>query len=114
MSNLNFAFDIKLGHKVRKLSKPIGELTHEWDLYVKAADEAIELHRVVERVVFGLHPTFADPTRTCWGPQFSVKENGFGGFEVNIVVTLRNKEFKDNPRSKGHEESFVYMLDFPP
>ena len=42
--------------------KPQGESTHKWSVYVRHP-EGLDLSYAVSKVVFQLHPTFAEPVR---------------------------------------------------
>ena len=54
---------IELGHRAALLTKPTKEnFTHEWAVYVRGA-EKFNIEHFVEKVVFHLHPSFANPTR---------------------------------------------------
>lgn len=68
---------------------PGTESMHRWTVYVRSADGR-DLSRVVDRVIFTLHPTFAQPRRELTAPPFAVTEMGWGAFDIGIAIYLRD------------------------
>ena len=46
---------------------------------------------IFEKVVYHLHPTFANPNRTFTEPPFKIEEKGWGGFPLDITVYFLEK-----------------------
>ena len=63
-----------------------------------------DLGYFVEKVVFKLHPSFAQPVREVTKPPFEVSEKGWGEFECHIRI-----HFKD-PTEKPVEVSHIVKL----
>ena len=53
--------------------------THKWTLFVRGP-HGEDLGYFVEKVVFKLHPSFAQPVREVTKPPFEVSEKGWGEF----------------------------------
>jgi transcription initiation factor IIF auxiliary subunit len=109
--NLDFKFEkkalhviIEVGHKASLLKEKIGEYTHKWNLFVRSGDERQRFDKLVNKVVFNLHETFADHVRVCTSPPFCVKENGYGEFEFPIDIYFNGTNEK---------YSLTYFLEFP-
>lgn len=62
--------------------------THEWTLYIKGLNNSLQ--HVVEKVIFQLHPSFAQPTREMTEPPFRVTERGWGEFEAQIKIVWKD------------------------
>ena len=74
---------------IGKKPSPAGlENSHRWTAYVRSADGR-DLSHAVARVVFTLHPTFAQPKRECLAPPYEVTEVGWGAFDIGIAIFLR-------------------------
>ncbi|AMD22719.1 HHL051Wp [Eremothecium sinecaudum] len=58
---------------------------------------------IFDKVVYHLHPTFANPTRTFVDPPFKIEEQGWGGFELLISCHLLEK---------GGERKITHDLHF--
>ncbi|XP_051155388.1 protein AF-9 [Leptopilina boulardi] len=98
---------LECGHtsELRAQRTPEG-YTHDWQVFIRGVDNA-EIHQYIERVVFHLHETFPKPKRVVKEPPYVVKESGYAGFEIPIVVYLKNK---DEPK-RFH---FSYDLNLQP
>lgn len=59
--------------------------THEWTLFLRGANNE-DLSAVIEKVVFTLHSSFAQPIREFTQPPFEVTEKGWGEFEAQIKI----------------------------
>ena len=77
--------------------------THKWTLFVRGP-HGEDLGYFVEKVVFKLHPSFAQPVREVTKPPFEVSEKGWGEFECHIRI-----HFKD-PTEKPVEVSHIVKL----
>lgn len=56
--------------------------THQWTLYLRGANNE-DISSCIEKVVFQLHPSFAQPIRIYNDPPFEVTEKGW----VRTVIT---------------------------
>ncbi|KAL3918993.1 MAG: hypothetical protein SGILL_003978 [Bacillariaceae sp.] len=59
--------------------------THEWTLYVRGPNHE-NLSPAISKVVFQLHPSFAQPMRELTEPPYKVTEKGWGEFESLIHI----------------------------
>ncbi|XP_063215613.1 protein AF-9 isoform X2 [Bacillus rossius redtenbacheri] len=104
-SCVRVAFEI--GHEaLRRTKKTPDGFTHDWEIFVRGADNT-EIHHFVEKVVFYLHTTFPKPKRAIKEPPYSVKESGYAGFIIPIEIYFKNK---DEPK----KVRFEYDLDLQP
>ena len=80
--------------------------THKWTLFVRGP-HGEDLGYFVEKVVFKLHPSFAQPVREVTKPPFEVSEKGWGEFECHIRVHFKDPTAaaaavaRANPRGGG-------------
>ncbi|KAK6533489.1 hypothetical protein TWF694_002428 [Orbilia ellipsospora] len=56
-----------------------------------------------DKVVYKLHPTFANPNRAIKKPPFTINEEGWGEFDMEVVL---------HPMEKGAEISIKHDLNF--
>lgn len=63
--------------------------THRWTLYVRGPNNE-DLSQGIAKVVFQLHPSFAQPVRELTAPPFEVTEKGWGEFEASIRIVWRD------------------------
>ncbi|SCW02437.1 LAFE_0F06414g1_1 [Lachancea fermentati] len=73
----------KLGDN-RPPNAPV-EHTHMWTIFVRGP-QGEDLSYFIKRVVFKLHDTYPNPTRTVEAPPFELTETGWGEFEINIKI----------------------------
>ncbi|SCU82769.1 LADA_0C07844g1_1 [Lachancea dasiensis] len=66
---------------------------------------------VFDKVVYHLHPTFANPTRTFTEPPFKIEEQGWGGFELLISGHLLEKGGERKLTHDLHFMKEVYEAD---
>jgi YEATS domain-containing protein 4 len=59
--------------------------SHQWTLYLRGLNNE-DLSTCIEKVVFQLHPSFAQPIREYKNPPFEVTEKGWGEFEAQIRI----------------------------
>ncbi|WBW72228.1 TFIID, TFIIF, Ino80, SWI/SNF, and NuA4 complex YEATS family subunit Tfg3 [Schizosaccharomyces osmophilus] len=57
----------------------------------------------IDRVTYKLHPTFQNPTRTVRKPPYMIREQGWGEFEMEIIIYYADK---------GGEYRFSHYLHF--
>lgn len=60
-----------------------------WTLYLRSPNPTYDLSNAISRVIFQLHPSFAQPTRELTKPPFEVTETGWGEFEASIRIVWR-------------------------
>ena len=75
-----------------KLADPLH--THRWSLFVRGR-HGEDISTYISKVVFSLHDSFENHTRTVSSPPYEVHETGWGEFEV--LVNIHFKDF-------GHPE----------
>lgn len=61
--------------------------THSWVCSVRAPDCEDQSY-FIRRVHFTLHPSFANPNRLVESPPFSIREEGWGEFDVIIRIVF--------------------------
>ncbi|KAG7354386.1 YEATS family protein [Nitzschia inconspicua] len=59
--------------------------THEWTLFLRGPNHE-DLSPAIAKVIFQLHPSFAQPTRELTTPPYKVTERGWGEFEAQIHI----------------------------
>ena len=68
--------------------------THKWTMFVKFTNKHIDANRLIEKVRFGLHPTFgmdymdikANPSN-----KFEMQFTGWGTFTIPVTVHFRRE-----------------------
>eukprot|EP00322_Chrysochromulina_rotalis_P015990 CAMPEP_0115850970 /NCGR_PEP_ID=MMETSP0287-20121206/12238_1 /TAXON_ID=412157 /ORGANISM="Chrysochromulina rotalis, Strain UIO044" /LENGTH=208 /DNA_ID=CAMNT_0003304983 /DNA_START=3 /DNA_END=629 /DNA_ORIENTATION=+ len=68
--------------------------SHEWTIYLRAANPEEDLSVYIKKVVFILHPTLQPPTRTLETGPFEVTDQGWGEFEVTLQVFFHDSREK--------------------
>ncbi len=89
LPNTTASLPIVYGSIAFYLGKKADELqTHEWTLFLRGPNQHndhLNSH-VISKVVFQLHPSFAQPTRELTEPPYEVTERGWGEFEAQIRI----------------------------
>ncbi|CAM6095183.1 unnamed protein product [Calypogeia fissa] len=86
MKDVELTFPIAYGTISFWLGKKADEYhSHKWTVYVRSASNE-DLGPLIKRVVFQLHPSFNNPTRTVDSAPFELTETGWGEFEIGITV----------------------------
>lgn len=67
--------------------------THKWTLYIRGPQHE-NLNYCISKVVFTLHPSFAEPVRELREPPFEVTEFGWGEFEAQIAIHFKSSDDK--------------------
>ena len=67
--------------------------THQWTLYLRGPNNE-DLSACIEKVVFQLHASFAQPLRELTTPPYEVTERGWGEFEAQIRITWKDPNEK--------------------
>ncbi|CAN0143866.1 unnamed protein product [Pylaiella littoralis] len=75
-------------------------VTHKWTLFVRGPNGE-DISYFVSKVVFTLHPSFAEATREITSPPFEVTEMGWGEFEAKM--TMHFKDPNENPVDVLHQ-----------
>jgi YEATS domain-containing protein 4 len=65
--------------------------THEWSLFLRGPNHE-DLSPAISRVIFQLHPSFAQPVRELTEPPYEVTERGWGEFEAQIRVHWKDPD----------------------
>jgi YEATS domain-containing protein 4 len=63
--------------------------THQWTLHLRGPNNE-DLSPVISKVVFHLHPSFAQPTRELTEPPYEVTERGWGEFEAQVRIVWKD------------------------
>lgn len=61
------------------------EHTHIWTIFVRGPQNE-DISYYIKKVVFKLHDTYPNATRTVEAPPFELTETGWGEFEINIKI----------------------------
>lgn len=85
----------------------------EWTISVSLVnDKGIEVPATIfDKVTYALHPTFANPIRSFKKPPFTIQEQGWGGFDIPITLTLIEK---GGDKKINHDLNFYkekYIID---
>ncbi|KAK7203209.1 protein AF-9 [Myxozyma melibiosi] len=59
--------------------------THSWTIFLRGVNGE-DLSDIIKRVVFKLHETYPNSTRSIEEPPFEVTETGWGEFEISVRV----------------------------
>lgn len=89
LPNTTASLPIVYGSIAFYLGKKADELeTHEWTLFLRGPNQADDHLNslVISKVVFQLHPSFAQTTRELTEPPYEVTERGWGEFEAQIRI----------------------------
>lgn len=78
----------------RPLAAPT-QHTHSWTIFVRDPT-GNDLSTYIKKVVFKLHDTYPNPTRTIENPPFEVTESGWGEFEVLIKIFFHTEGGEKN------------------
>jgi YEATS domain-containing protein 4 len=86
LSRTTACLPIVYGSVAYFLGKKADELqTHEWTLFLRGPNHE-DLSPVISKIIFQLHPSFAQPTREITEPPYKVTERGWGEFEAQIHI----------------------------
>eukprot|EP00126_Sphaerothecum_destruens_P002267 Sdes_comp15702_c0_seq2m4736 len=100
--------NIIYGHSCEKL-KPNDKVafvgaTHKWEAFVKETTGQLQC---IEYVDFGLHSSFPEPHRKIHSPPFKISEQGWGEFEMEIIIHFKKTFFPSSLTVK-------HIINFPP
>lgn len=94
LENTTASVPIVYGSIAFYLGKKADEFnTHQWTLYLRGSNNE-DLSTVISKVVFHLHPSFAEPTREMTEPPYEVTERGWGEFEAQIRISWKDPKEK--------------------
>lgn len=87
----------------------------EWSISVSLVnDKGVEVPATIfDKVTYALHPTFTNPMRVFKKPPFTIMEQGWGGFDIPITLTLIDK---GGDKKINHDLNFYkekYVIDKP-
>jgi transcription initiation factor TFIID/TFIIF subunit len=85
----------------------------EWSIQVSLVnDKGVEVPATIfDKVTYALHPTFTNPVRSFKKPPFTIQEQGWGGFDIPITLTLIEK---GGDKKMNHDLNFYkekYVID---
>ncbi len=83
-----------------------GSASHKWTIYVRSIDGMDDLSKLIDKVIFQLHPSCSQPLVVVDSPPFQVSQTGWGEFEAVIRIVLKD------PRERPVDISHVLRL-FP-
>ena len=86
--------------------------SHEWTVYLRAANPDEDLSTFVKKVVFMLHPTLTPPTRSFDQGPFEVTEQGWGEFEISLQIFFHDS--REKPVELTHMLKLYPDGDAPP
>lgn len=94
LANTTVCLPIVYGSIAFFLGKKADEYhTHKWTLYLRGPNDE-DLGVCIQKVVFQLHPSFAQPVRELTDPPFEVTERGWGEFEAQIRIVWKDSSEK--------------------
>ena len=86
--------------------------SHEWTVYLRAANADEDLSQIIKKVVFVLHPTLQPPTRTIETAPFEVTEQGWGEFEISLQIFFHDS--REKPVELSHMLKLYPDVEAPP
>lgn len=102
LANTTVCLPIVYGSIAFFLGKKADEYhTHKWTLYLRGPNDE-DLGVCIQKVVFQLHPSFAQPVRELTDPPFEVTERGWGEFEAQIRIVWKDSSEKATVVSTVH------------
>lgn len=81
--------------------------THSWTVFVKDPT-GNDLSTYIKKVVFKLHDTYPNSTRTIESPPFEVTETGWGEFEILIKIFFHTEGGEKNVLLAHHLKLHPY------
>merc|ERR1719375_1984375 len=93
VADVELVVPVAVGTAAFWLGKKADEFhSHRWTVYLRSPTGE-DLSHLLSKVVFSLHQSFAQPTRTVTQPPFEVTETGWG--ELQHLLKL----YEDNPEA---------------
>ncbi|XP_065583765.1 uncharacterized protein LOC136042731 isoform X3 [Artemia franciscana] len=94
-NNEIFNLELEIGQTTSMLSETSQDgNTHNWEVFVRGKNNA-PIENIINRVVFRLI-LFPDPVRTICKAPFTIRETGYGCFNINIEVHYKIPMRKSN------------------
>ncbi|CAF4014777.1 unnamed protein product [Rotaria sp. Silwood2] len=66
--------------------------THDWKIYLRAADVNGDLSCLIQRCIFFLHPEYPNNKRELKSTPFAIQETGYAGFHLPIEIYFKTKK----------------------
>lgn len=86
LRNTEYVYPVVVGSIAFTLGKRATDAaTHRWTAYVRGVNNE-DLSHLVQKVTFNLHASFNNPQRIIQQPPFELTEEGWGEFEMGIVI----------------------------
>lgn len=85
------------------------EHTHTWTVFVRGP-YGEDISYFIKKVVFKLHDTYNNSTRSIESPPFEVTETGWGEFEIGIKIFFVNEANEKNVSLYHHLRLHPYGL----
>ena len=105
MADVELVVPVAVGTAAFWLGKKADEFhSHRWTVYLRSPTGE-DLSHLLSKVVFTLHQSFAQPTRTVTQPPFEVTETGWGEFDIGITLHL-----SEDAREPGVELQHLLKL----
>lgn len=81
----------------------------KWSVQISMLDSQGKEHpaKILDKVTYTLHPTFANPIRTLKQQPFKVEEQGWGEFDIPIAVHILGIPGKAGERKIQHDLNFL-------
>lgn len=97
----------------RKADTP-ADHTHKWTIFIRDhSDKEADLSYFIKKVVFKLHDTYTQPSRSIEKPPFEVTETGWGEFEISIRVFFVTQAAEKNVLLYHHLKLHPYGANAP-
>jgi YEATS domain-containing protein 4 len=64
--------------------------THRWTIFLRDPNGQ-DLSKIIKKVIFKLHDTYPNPSRSIESPPFEVTETGWGEFEITLKIFFVNE-----------------------
>lgn len=81
--------------------------SHHWTVFVRGP-QGEDISYFIKKVVFKLHDTYNNPTRTIEEPPFEVTETGWGEFEIGIKIFFISEANEKNINLYHHLKLHPY------
>lgn len=82
--------------------------THRWTIFVRDPNGQ-DLSRFIKKVIFKLHDTYPNPSRSIEAPPFEVTETGWGEFEITIRIFFIPEAAEKNIQLYHHLKLHPYV-----
>lgn len=65
---------------------------YKWSVSFKSLDDAFPLEKYVEKIILQLHESFEVPKRILSEPPYTIKEEGWGEFNIGVTIYFKNQQ----------------------